>query len=190
MTRRRTQKGTDEPMTASNTNPTAIAPDAGFQVERWQASSGNDRNSRASLVLAGGNRRWHAHATGNGAVDALMRSVDEAVAQVVPFPVELITYDVHATGHGHAAAASVTLSIREAGADPDAPEFPGRATHPNVLEASLGAYLDAINVLVANHGIDLATAAPLGRGSRGKGAGEETEARTHAKDGMMDLYNP
>lgn len=176
-------------MTASNTNPTAIAPDTGFQVERWQASSGNDRKSRASLVLAGGNRRWHAHATGNGAVDALMRSVDEAVAQVVPFPVELITYDVHATGHGHAAAASVTLSVREAGAAPDAPEFPGRATHPNVLEASLGAYLDAINVLVANHRIDLATAAPLARGARGKGSGEEAEARTHAAEGMMDLYN-
>jgi hypothetical protein len=177
-------------MTASNTNLMAIAPDAGFQVERWQASSGNDRKSRASLVLAGGNRRWHAHATGNGAVDALMRSVDEAVAQVVPFPVELITYDVHATGHGHAAAASVTLSIREAGADADSPEFPGRATHPNVLEASLGAYLDAINVLVANHGIDLATAAPLGQGSEGEDSGEEAESRTHAKDGMMDLYNP
>lgn len=176
-------------MTASHNDPTARTPEASFRVERWQASSGNDRPSRASLVLAGGDRRWHAHATGNGAIDALMRAADEAVARVLPYPVELTTYNVHATGHGHAAAASVALSISETGAEPGAPEFPGRATHPNVLEASLAAYLDAINVLVANHSIDLATAAPLARGPRGKRSGEEAEARTHAADGLMDLYN-
>lgn len=176
-------------MTHSQTDSVALAPRAAFRIERWSASSGNDRPSRASLVLAGGERRWHAHATGNGAVDALMRAVDEAVARVMPEPVELLTYNVHATGHGHAAAAAVTLSIRETSADPGAPAYPGRATHANVLEASVEAYLDAINGLVLNRGIDVATAAPLGRGPRSKGP-EDVEARAHAADGMMDLYNP
>lgn len=175
-------------MTASHPDPAPLAPQADFRVERWQASSGNDRLSRASLVLSGGGRRWRAHATGNGAVDALMRSVDEAVAHVLPAPVELLSYNVHATGHGHAAGALVTLSLREVGAAAGAPSFPGRATHANVLEASLAAYLDAVNGLVADRGIDLATAAPLGRGSR-KAPGAEAEARTHAAEGLMDLYN-
>ncbi len=174
---------------ASQTDPTALAPEAIFRIERWSASSGNDRPSRASLVLAGGDRRWHAHATGNGAVDALMRAVDEAVARVLPEPLELLTYNVHATGHGHAAAASVTLSIRQASADPGAPAYPGRATHANVLEASVAAYLDAINGLIVNRGIDVAAAAPLARGSRRKDVGEDAEARTHAANGLMDLYN-
>jgi hypothetical protein len=176
-------------MTASQTDLTALAPEAYFRIERWSASSGNDRLSRASLVLAGGERRWHAHATGNGAVDALMRAVDDAVARVMPAPLELLTYDVHATGHGHAAAASVTLSIREAGADPGTPAYPGRAKHPNVLEASLAAYLDAINGLVVNRGIDLVAAAPLARGSRHKTSSEDAEARIHAANGLMDVYN-
>lgn len=176
-------------MTSPQIDPTPLAPEATFRVERWQASSGSDRLSRASLVLAGGHRRWHAHATGNGAVDALMRAVDEAVARVLPAPMELLTYNVHATGHGHAAGASVSLSLRESGLDEHAPDYPGRATHPNVLEASLAAYLDAINALVVHRGIDLATAAPLARGGRHTLSSEETEARSHAADGLMDLYN-
>ena len=39
-------------MTASLTDPKTIPPEANFRIERWQASSGNDRLSRASLVLA------------------------------------------------------------------------------------------------------------------------------------------
>jgi hypothetical protein len=174
---------------AAQTDSTALAPEAVFRIERWSASSGNDRPSRASLVLTGGDRRWLAHATGNGAVDALMRAVDEAVARVLPEPLELLTYNVHATGHGHAAAASVTLSIRETSADPGAPAYPGRATHANVLEASLAAYLDAINGLVVNRGIDVAVAAPLARGARRQDASKDAEARAHATDGLMDLYN-
>jgi hypothetical protein len=59
-----------------------------------------------------------------------------------------------------------------------------------VLEASVAAYLDAINGLIVNRGIDVAAAAPLVRGSRRKDAGEDADARTHATEGLMDLYNP
>lgn len=175
---------------APQSDPTALAPEAVFSIERWSASSGSDRSSRASIVLTGGGRRWHAHAAGNGAVDALMRAVDEAVGRVLPEPLELLTYNVHATGHGHAAAAAVTLSIRETSAERGAPAYPGRATHANVLEASLAAYLDAVNGLVVNRGIDAATVAPLARGARHRDPGEEAETKTHAAKGLMDLYNP
>ncbi len=100
---------------SSSSHAAALTPDAAFSLERWSASSGSDRTSRASLVLVGGGRRWYAHSNGNGAIDALMRSVDEALARVLTSPVDLMTYNVHASGHGHATAATVTLSVRDAG---------------------------------------------------------------------------
>jgi hypothetical protein len=57
--------------TPSSSSQAALTPDAAFSLERWSASSGSDRTSRASLVLVGGGRRWYAHANGNGAIDAL-----------------------------------------------------------------------------------------------------------------------
>ena len=135
-------------------------PDVAFNVERWSATSGSQRSSRADLVLDGAGRKWRAHATGNGAIDALLRAVDLALGAVLGDGVELQTYNVHATGHGHETAAVVTLSLRPRGGDPDAPAYPGRGTHDNVLEASLVAYVDAINRLVAHANVDVAAAAP------------------------------
>ena len=54
-----------------------------LSIERWSATSGSERGSRASLVLHGGGHRWRAHADGNGAVDALMRAVDDALAPLL-----------------------------------------------------------------------------------------------------------
>ena len=73
---------------SSSSQATALTPDAAFSLERWSASSGSDRTSRASLVLVGGGRRWYAHANGNGAIDALMRAVDDALKRVLTAPVE------------------------------------------------------------------------------------------------------
>ena len=174
---------------SSKATPTAAspAPETIFSVERWSATSGNDRPSRASLRLVGGGRTWQGHATGNGAVDALMRAVDEAIARVLSEPVELLTYNVHATGHGHAAAAAVTLSIREFGAGRGAPAYPGRATFENVLEASLTAYLDAINGLLVDRGVDVAALAPAH--TRRHQPATDHETRRHARDSMMGIYN-
>ncbi|MDQ3689442.1 MAG: hypothetical protein M3406_05295, partial [Chloroflexota bacterium] len=72
-----------------------------LSIERWSATSGSERGSRASLVLNGGGHRWRAHADGNGAIDALMRAVDDALAPLLGKGVELATYDVHAAGPGH-----------------------------------------------------------------------------------------
>ena len=53
------------------------------RAPRGSASSAGPRarrtiaRSRGSLVLLGGGRAWRAHASGNGAVDALLRAVDD-----------------------------------------------------------------------------------------------------------------
>ena len=158
----------------------------GLSIERWSATSGSERGSRASLVLHGGGHRWRAHADGNGAVDALLRAVDDALGPLLGEGVMLATYDVHASGPGHEATAAVSLSIRSR-ADADGPLYAGRFVSENVLEASVGAYVDAVNTLLADTGVDIASAVP----SPGATDTHETdpEHRSGAKDRIMSAYN-
>ncbi len=165
---------------------TTPSPDEGLSIERWSATSGSERGSRASLVLHGGGHRWRAHADGNGAIDALMRAVDDALAPLLGEGISLATYDVHASGPGHEATASVSLSIRSR-ADEDGPLYPGSYVSENVLEASVGAYVDAVNALLVDTGVDIAAAVP----SPGDTTTHETdpEHRSGAKDRIMSAYN-
>lgn len=134
--------------------------DPAFTLDKWSATSASNRPSRANLVITGASRAWRAHASGNGAVDALLRAVDTALASVLGDGVELQTYNVHAAGEGHDTDAMVTVSLRLRSDDEHAPAYPGRGVHANVLEASVLAYVDAINRLVAHGRIDVAAAVP------------------------------
>ena len=156
-----------------------------FSVERWSATSGNGRPSRANLTLRGAGRRWSAHSEGNGAVDALLKSVDLALVPVLGDGVELQTYNVHATGEGHDTQAAVTLSVRSRSEHEHAPAYPGRAVRENILEASLMAYVDAINRLLAHGNVDVASAAPLPTTRPERRIADGT---THAET-LTDLYN-
>lgn len=164
--------------------------DAAFSVERWSATSGSQRPSRADLVLDGAGRKWRAHATGNGAIDALLRAVDTALGPVLGEGVELQTYNVHATGHGHETAAVVTLSLRPRAGDPHAPAYPGRGTHDNVLEASLVAYVDAISRLVAHGNVDVAAAAPQPGETELPSKDDTAAGRRAHSERFSEMFNP
>lgn len=170
-------------LSPAETNP---GTEARLSLERWSATSGSERRSRANLVLEGGGHRWRANADGNGAVDALMRAVDNALAPLLGSGVVLVTYDVHATGAGHEAKASISVSVRRR-EDERASLYPGRAVHENVLEASVAAYVDAVNALLIDEGVDIASAIPM----PGVTARHETdpEHRSGAKDRIMSAYN-
>lgn len=172
-----------------STNPApATKPSTGLAIERWSATSSNGRPSRASLVLTGGGRRWRAHATGNGAVDALLRAADDALAPLLGPGVQLMTYEVHAAGPGHETEAIVTVSIGSRSPDSSA-AYPGRATHENVLEASLAAYVDAIGRYVADQGVDVAASAPAPGDTARHDAEPEHEVRSRTKSDILRLYN-
>ena len=170
-----------------NLSPTEL-PESGttLAVERWSATSGSERSSRANLTLIGGGHRWRANAGGNGAVDALLRAVDNALAPLLGAGVVLVSYDVHAAGTGHEAKASVSVAVRRSDAV-DGPTYPGRAVHDNVLQASVEAYVRAIAALLTDEGVDIAAAAP----SPGGTDRHETdpEHRSGAKDRIMSTYN-
>jgi LeuA allosteric (dimerisation) domain len=175
-------------MTSTQAWPTDGIEPAELTIESWSARSSSERQSYASLVLSGGGRLWRAHASGNGAIDALLRAVDDALGPVLGSGVQLHTYEVHATGPGHETAAVVTVSIRPREVA-DAPAYPGRATHENVLEASLAAYVDAINRFVAHRAVDVAGAAPEPGSTERPDAEPEHAVRSAAKSDILGLYN-
>lgn len=157
-----------------------------LHLERWAATSGSERGSRANLVLAGGGHRWRANADGNGAIDALMRAVDNALAPLLGGGVVLTTFEVHATHGGHEAQADVRVGVQRRD-QADAPVHAGAAIDENLLQASVVAYIDAVNTLLAAEGIDVASAVP----SPGATATHETdpEHRSSSKDRIMSAYN-
>jgi hypothetical protein len=172
-------------MTITHPDPHTTAGE-GLTLERWSATSGSERASRANLVLSGGGHSWRANADGNGAIDALMRAVDKALTPVLGAGVVLVSFDVHATRAGHEAKASVTVGVRRRDAE-NAPIYPGRAIDENVLGASVVAYIDAVNALLADEGIDIASAVP--RPGATVRHDTDPEHRSGAKDRIMSAYN-
>jgi hypothetical protein len=168
---------------SADTHPSA---DVGLRLERWSATSGSERRSRANVVLHGGGHRWRANADGNGAIDALMRAVDNALAPLLRDGVVLATYDVHAAGAGHESSATISVSVRRR-EDQSGPRYPGRAAHENVLEASVVAYIDAVNALLAHEGVDIASAVPTPGATARHDA--DSDHPSLATDHIMSVYD-
>jgi len=123
-----------------------------LHLARWTVTSGSNVNSRGAVVIASGDHQWEASAEGNGAVDALFRAVDRALAGVLTGHPRLLAYDVHAVAEGPDAEGRVTVTI----APPSAAEgarsegrYTGETVSTNIIAASIDAYIGAINQLLA-----------------------------------------
>lgn len=123
------------------------------RLTRWTVTSGSNVNSRAAVVLRAGHHDWKASAEGNGAVDALLRAVDLALADVLGGAPLLVAYDVHALAEGPSAEGRVTVAIEappEAGRERAAGRFTGEVSSTNIVAASVEAYLVALNAMLAH----------------------------------------
>jgi len=165
--------------TETQTTPT-------LRLARWTVTSGSQVQSRGAVVIASGDHQWQASAEGNGAVDALFRAVDRALAEVLTGHPRLVGYDVHAVAEGPDAEGVVTVRI---GPPPGAEgqrgtgEYAGEVRSTNIIAASVDAYVQAINGLLAEeHWAGAADAAGNRRGAR---AGESAADRA-ARAAEMD----
>jgi hypothetical protein len=132
-------------MTTNTATPT-------LHLARWTITSGSQVQSRGAVVIASGDHQWQASAEGNGAVDALYRAVDRALAGVLAGHPRLLAYDVHAVAEGPDAEGVVTVTI----APPSAASgrrgtgrYSGAARSENIIAASVDAYIDAVNRMLA-----------------------------------------
>ena len=133
-----------------------------LHLARWTVTSGSQVQSRGAVVIASGDHQWEASAEGNGAVDALFRAVDKALAGVLTGHPRLLAYDVHAIAEGPDAQGVVTVKIAppsDAAGERASGEYLGEARSENIIAASVDAYVHAINNLLGEEHWEGATEA-------------------------------
>jgi len=125
-------------------------PTDAITLARWTATSGSNVRSRGAVVIMSGGNEWRASAEGNGAIDALFRAVDEALADVLSGHPRLLAYDIHALGEGADTIGSVTVRIAppDLGGQRGSGEYSAEARGPNIIAASIEAYVGALNAML------------------------------------------
>ncbi len=123
-----------------------------LHLARWTVQSGSNSQSRGAVVITSGDHQWEATGEGNGPIDALYRAVDRAIHEVLTGHPRLLSYDIHALAEGPGAEGEVRVTIGPPTAH-SGPRGEGRyngtARSTNIVAASVEAYLDAINALLA-----------------------------------------
>jgi 2-isopropylmalate synthase len=140
------------------------------RLERWTVTSGSNVNSRAAVVIRAGGHDWKGSAEGNGAVDALYKAVDLALADVLGGRPMLLAYDVHALAPGPDAEGRVTVRIGPpAGAEGARADgrYLGEFTSTNTVAASVEAYVEALDRMLG--AVGWAGAAETAGSNRGRG---------------------
>ncbi len=150
-----------------------------LQLARWTATSGSNVRSRGAVVIVSGDHEWRASSEGNGAIDALYRAVDQALSGVLTGHPRLLAYDIHALGEGTdtIGAVSVRIAPPDIGGERGAGEYAGTASGPNIIAASIEAYIAALNTLLAESHWSGATEAAGNRKGVAVSAGTAREQR-------------
>jgi 2-isopropylmalate synthase len=124
-------------------------------VLRWNATTGSGSRSRATVIIGSGEHLFEATGVGDGPVDALFRATDRALHPVLGGHPRLLAYSVSALpmsdGGYPASDARGQVEVRLAPPAGEA-EFTASAIDTNILAASLGAYVAAINHLLLEPG--------------------------------------
>jgi hypothetical protein len=177
-------------------NPSPASPTV--QLARWTVTSGSNARSRGAVILDAGDHHWRASAGGNGAIDALYRAVDKALAEILDGHPRLLAYDIHALGEGTDTIGVVTVRIAPplVAGDRGLGEYTGEARGPNIIAASIEAYLIALNAMLAEEQWSGApeAAAETGKRARKKspvtaGAARERRAELDEDAGEIDTVD-
>jgi 2-isopropylmalate synthase len=122
------------------------------ELEHWATASRQGETSSGNVSLFYGGQTFRAFSGGNGPVDALLSAVDNALEQIMGGRPQLIDYGLRSVGSGEDAQGEATVKIAAPTRDSDVPRtFTGHGLSTNVVEASLRAYLAAVNKLLAEH---------------------------------------
>jgi hypothetical protein len=167
-------------------------------LARWTVTSGSNVRSRGAVILDAGGHQWRASADGNGAIDALYRAVDKALAEILDGHPRLLAYDIHALGEGTDTVGIVTVRIAPplVAGDRGLGEYAGEARGPNIIAASIEAYLIALNALLAEEQWSGASEAAAETGKRARkkspvtaGVARERRAELDEDAGTIDTVD-
>ena len=119
----------------------------------WNVTSSHGGNATGTVTLSVDGVERSAEATGNGPVNALFKSVDDALQPVLGWHPTLAEYEIKAVSAGEDAQGQVLVRCRRSSDEgPGALVVSGHGLSTNIIEASLDAYLVAINKL---HGAEI-----------------------------------
>lgn len=165
------------------------------QLARWTVTSGSNARSRGAVILDAGDHQWRASADGNGPIDALYRAVDKALAEVLDGHPRLLAFDIHSLGEGTDSVGVVSVRIAPplAAGERGLGEYGAEARGPNVIAASIEAYVVALNSMLGEEQWSGApeAAAETGKRARRKstvtaGAARERRAELDEDAGAID----
>ena len=154
---------TDEDLIALVEQRMAEVPQA-VRLQGWNVTSSHGGNATGMVSLAVGDEDHAKAAIGNGPVDALFEAVDAAVEPVFGWKPVLEAYEIKAVSGGEDAQGRALVRCRRStDVGPGALIVSGHGLSTNIIEASLEAYLVAVNKL---HGAQTGLASAAFQASR------------------------
>ncbi|MCL1913466.1 MAG: 2-isopropylmalate synthase [Eubacteriaceae bacterium] len=117
-----------------------IAGNEFYSLESFQIQSGNKMMSMASICLVHEGNPFTEAALGDGPIDASYN----AISRIVGGEWHLASYDIKAVTEGVDALGEVVVRVRHNGQD-----YTGKGLSTDIIEASIHAYLNAINRVMA-----------------------------------------
>mgnify|MGYP001485594010 CR=1 FL=1 len=117
-----------------------------FQLETYQISSGDKVVSTATISVKRNGNVYTEAATGSGPIDAAFKAMERAVG----FTLNLEDYSLKAVTGGKDALGEVIVRVSKNGN-----AFVGRGVSTDIIEASVRAYLNAINKALSELGEEI-----------------------------------
>jgi 2-isopropylmalate synthase len=143
---------TDADLLALVEQRTAEVPES-IVLEGWSVTSSHGGQATGTVSLLVGGEERSAESVGNGPVNALFAAVDAAVEPVLRWHPVLSEYEIKAVSAGEDAQGQVLVRCRRSiDEGPGALTVSGHGLSTNIIEASLEAYLVAMNKL---HGAEI-----------------------------------
>jgi len=119
----------------------------------WSVTSSHGGKATGTVSLNVNGQDRATDATGNGPVDALYSAVDQAILPALGWRPVLTEYEIKAVSAGEDAQGQVLVRCRRSSDEgPGALIVSGHGLSTNIIEASLDAYLAAVNKL---HGAEI-----------------------------------
>ncbi|MDD5600320.1 MAG: 2-isopropylmalate synthase [Actinomycetota bacterium] len=112
-----------------------------FLLKYYRIQSGSDINAEATVGIEINGKLHESSSTGNGPVDASFKAIDK----IVNINTKLIEYSIEAVSGGKDALGSVKVVVSTNGV-----EVMGSGISTDIVEASIKAYIDAMNRIVEN----------------------------------------
>jgi 2-isopropylmalate synthase len=148
---------TDDDLIALLEQRMAEVPQA-VRLQGWNVTSSHGGKATGMVALAVADEDHAKAAIGNGPVDALFEAVDAALQPVFGWHPVLEAYEIKAVSGGEDAQGRVLVRCRRSSdVGPGALVVSGHGLSTNIIEASIEAYLVAVNKL---HGAQIGPASP------------------------------